>query len=505
MLPVRDHPDVASAPCSTVTTPYSSSVILSDWPTLFREDGIHPSAGVVGAGAGGGATDGAAAAGADGTAPMEARGGIGARPRRAPGGRPGSPPGRRGVFRRSRRRDAQLRDDVVFGRRRREERSRAPAGRKVGHRGIDAVSLPELGDRSLEQEGVLRLPGRLLGGLAPAGKQHDVGAGQRHQARGQQAGQDGNRCADVLFRLGRERGDGDAAGKAGRGYRGGTPGRRRGGGWRQGRRAPRVDRECCIRRNLTEGAFRVKRNTVPAGPGTVRGLRQMEGKAAANFSWIPPNPPFDMTRTRSPARHVSARRETIPSTSGMTCAGRPAARSSAATSSGASRSCGGIVSAPNTSREDRLVRLGKGRGELPLEHLPSLGFDRGSKTATIRRPGYRPRIARTVSRTAVGWCAKSSTTRIPLNSPTPSCRRRIPANRSNVRAIAAGRNPRRIRTIATPAALAALCSPGRGKRKSRARRLPLHAETGHPAGLSGSPHRPRVHPVPAGSAPSRVA
>ncbi len=116
---------------------------------------------------------------------------------------------------------AQLRDDVVFGRRRREERSGALAGGQVGHRGVDAVPFPELGDRPLEQEGVLRLPGRLFGGFPPGGKQQDVGAGQRHQAGGQQARQDGHRPPDILLRQGRERGDGDAARVPGRGRRDG--------------------------------------------------------------------------------------------------------------------------------------------------------------------------------------------------------------------------------------------------------------------------------------------
>jgi len=107
-----------------------------------------------------------------------------------PGILPGSPPGRRRAFRRSRRRARQLRDDVVFGRRRREERSGELAGGEVGHRDVDAVPFPSLEIVPWSRRGYFA-PGLLFGGFPPGGKQQDVGAGQRHQAGGQQARQDG--------------------------------------------------------------------------------------------------------------------------------------------------------------------------------------------------------------------------------------------------------------------------------------------------------------------------
>src|SRR5713101_730495 len=50
-------------------------------------------------------------------------------------------------------------------------------------------------------------------------------------------------------------------------------------------------------------------------------------------------------------------------------------------------------------------------------------FDRGSRMAQSLRPGQRPRAASIVALTAVGWCAKSSTTTIPPISPFTSMRR----------------------------------------------------------------------------------
>src|SRR5947208_3537058 len=50
-------------------------------------------------------------------------------------------------------------------------------------------------------------------------------------------------------------------------------------------------------------------------------------------------------------------------------------------------------------------------------------FDRGSRMAQRRRPGQRPRAASIVAFTAVGWCAKSSTTNTPPISPRTSIRR----------------------------------------------------------------------------------
>ena len=66
---------------------------------------------------------------------------------------------------------------------------------------------------------------------------------------------------------------------------------------------------------------------------------------------------------------------------------------------------------------------------------------RGSKTAMSRRPGYCAAMAAMVSRTAVGWCAKSSMTATPFNSPRSSCRRLTPRKVLKPAAIWSGFRP----------------------------------------------------------------
>ena len=95
-----------------------------------------------------------------------------------------------------------------------------------------------------------------------------------------------------------------------------------------------------------------------------------------------------------------------------------------------------------------------------------LELERGSKMATRRRSGQRSAIARTVSRTAVGWCAKSSTTSTPSASASTSCRRFIPAKEANPSAICAGVTPSSSAMAHTPRALSRLCRPLMGKKIS---------------------------------------
>ncbi len=212
------------------------------------EDGLHPPASVVGAGAGGGAAAGAACGeGADGTPADRKRRGRDRRRGRDGGSRghgPDRPLDVEEFFGDLAGEHAQLRDDVVFGRRRREERSGAPAGGQVGHRDIDAVPFPELGDRPLEQKGVLRLPGRLFGGFPPGGK----AAGRRRRpapSGGRPAGEAGRKPSPRYppssgTRTGRWRcGEDTRPRTPGRGM----PERRKREGRRQERREPRVDRE----------------------------------------------------------------------------------------------------------------------------------------------------------------------------------------------------------------------------------------------------------------------
>jgi hypothetical protein len=78
--------------------------------------------------------------------------------------------------------------------------------------------------------------------------------------------------------------------------------------------------------------------------------------------------------------------------------------------------------------------------------------ERGSKIATSRRPGKRSRTAAIVSATAVGWCAKSSSTVTPPASPTTSCRRRTPRKLASPCSRAGAGTPRATHAATAPTA-----------------------------------------------------
>ena len=215
------------------------------------EDGVHPSAGVVGTGGAGTTDEGVCparpvappvngiAAGARITA------GAGEAATGAGGGRgPDRPLHAEQFLGDLARENAQLRDDVVLGGRDGEERPRRLAGFEVGHRRVDAVSLPELGDRPLEQQRVPSPPSP-----PPPGPCRPPGGAPRRRrpapSDGRPAGAAGRKPSPRSppssgTRTGRWRCGGSSRRRT---PGGGTPEHRKGEGRRQERRAPRVGRQ----------------------------------------------------------------------------------------------------------------------------------------------------------------------------------------------------------------------------------------------------------------------
>ena len=135
---------------------------------------------------------------------------------------------------------AQLRDDVVFGSRCREERSGDPAGGQVGRRCVDAVPFPGLKYVPLEQKRYFP-PGPPLGDFPRRSGRTSAPANAIRREAGRR-GRTETVPPDLFLRHGHERSDGDAAGVPGGGRRDGE--RQNGGNEKGGaeRRAPRVDR-----------------------------------------------------------------------------------------------------------------------------------------------------------------------------------------------------------------------------------------------------------------------
>ena len=81
-------------------------------------------------------------------------------------------------------------------------------------------------------------------------------------------------------------------------------------------------------------------------------------------------------------------------------------------------------------------------------------------------PAARPaaRAAGACRATAVGWCAKSSTTRMPFVSPLTSSRRLTPSKRGRARAISPTERPRPRASAIAPRALRTLCVPRAARR-----------------------------------------
>src|SRR6266849_6939108 len=147
-------------------------------------------------------------------------------------------------------------------------------------------------------------------------------------------------------------------------------------------------------------------------------------RSSRSFSHKPSKLPFDITTRTSPGSSSPARYTAISAAEAKACAGRPRARSPAATRSGESRSdsaskCGRLTG-PITTASARA----SASGSADSNTLRRSVFERGSKAAHSRRPGHRARAASSVPRIAVGWWAKSSTTVTPPASPLISRRRR---------------------------------------------------------------------------------
>ena len=104
---------------------------------------------------------------------------------------------------------------------------------------------------------------------------------------------------------------------------------------------------------------------------------------------------------------------------------------------------------------------GQAKAVLQIETLEAVA-DRGSNTAQIRRSGYARRMARMVSRIAVGWWAKSSYTDTPLATPRSSSRRRTPLKSSNALTMSSVPRPAASQAAMAPNAFQTLCSPNNG-------------------------------------------
>ena len=168
------------------------------------------------------------------------------------------------------------------------------------------------------------------------------------------------------------------------------------------------------------------RSTRPESPNRISNLESQA--PSSSFSWMPSKPPFDMMTTRSPSRASAATVETISGTVGdVACAlavaperRAPARRPRAArrrASDDRKTAARMISSAPDSPNARAKSSWNTRRHDVA---------DRGSKMAQMRRSGYDQRTARSVSRIAVGWCAKSSKTDTPRTSPRSSRRRRTP-------------------------------------------------------------------------------
>ena len=109
---------------------------------------------------------------------------------------------------------------------------------------------------------------------------------------------------------------------------------------------------------------------------------------------------------------------------------------------------------------------------LCLVHAPAARVRPGLERRHSRRPGNRARIAAIVSRTAVGWWAKSSMTTTPPASPRTSCRRRTPAKRGEAGAISSNVEPQRARRRHDAQRVLDVVGAAAGQRRGRRARRP---------------------------------
>src|SRR2546426_1207830 len=147
-------------------------------------------------------------------------------------------------------------------------------------------------------------------------------------------------------------------------------------------------------------------------------------RCSSSFSHKPSKLPLDITRITSPRRTSLATYSAMASADGKALASRPRERKTSATASGDKRSLSGSCCGRWTGPRTTASAAESASGNCPSNTLRRMEFERGSKAAHRRRPGQRSRAASRVSRIAVGWWAKSSTTSTPRSSPLISMRRR---------------------------------------------------------------------------------
>src|SRR5258708_34330185 len=163
--------------------------------------------------------------------------------------------------------------------------------------------------------------------------------------------------------------------------------------------------------------------------------------ALSSLSCSPPKAPLDMASTTSPLRSSLISAATMASGDSIQRAGVPDRAMSSAILRASTRSASGTLA--------MAVGWLMIASAAPLNACPYSSWWilrmavllRGSKTATRRRPGYCAATAAMVSRTAVGWWAKSSMMAMPFTSPRSSCRRLTPRKLWKPAAISSGLRP----------------------------------------------------------------
>src|SRR4051812_16160954 len=163
--------------------------------------------------------------------------------------------------------------------------------------------------------------------------------------------------------------------------------------------------------------------------------------ASSSFWWIPPKPPFDMARITSPDRASLESAATMASGPSIQRALLPGLAMSSAIFLASTRSDSGTFAIAVGWLMIVSAAPEKACAYSSWWILRMAVLLRGSNTATIRRPGYCATMAAIVSRTAVGWCAKSSITATSFTSPRNSCLRFTPLKAANPTAIWSGLRP----------------------------------------------------------------
>src|SRR5271170_4676810 len=196
------------------------------------------------------------------------------------------------------------------------------------------------------------------------------------------------------------------------------------------------------------------------------GVRTPLSNFFTNFSHKPSKLPLDITSSTSPGAASLATNSTIVSELPSTWASLPKARTLSATVSGLMRFSSPSCCARNTPPSTTRSASASDTGSVSSKIFRRMELDRGSSMAHSRRPGQRPRAASIVTRTAVGWCAKSSTTSTPPTSPFTSMRRFTLRNLTSASPIAAAEMPRPCATAVAAKAFNTLWRPVAAKTNS---------------------------------------